>query len=301
MITTNQVSAGERGLGGEVYQTRTPHSVLLITLLLLLSACAAPPATLTPTNALSGPTIEASPTIDPLPFPSPVPGENYFNNYFDPTAAGLPSGAQLPPELVTTPVPNQIFQEIELIASDDTPLFGDLYQQNQRVPGVLLLTRNRFDWGLLPEQLYAAGFTVLTMDIRSGAGLEDFEVMIQALASGIADPGRLVVIGGGEGADLALLGCATEGLCDAAALLSPRGGQTLVNVMANYNPRPLLVAASEEDTEAFTTIEGLQAAATGEVLFQPFQGAGSGAVIVQNRTDMLGFLVGWVERVMTLG
>ncbi len=264
-----------------------------------LGACATEPLpTVTPTRELSGPTLEASPTVNPLPFPSPAPGENYFDNYFDPTAAGLPSGAQLPPANISTPVPNQIFQEVVLTATDGTPLFGDLYQQGARVPGVLLLARNRFDWGVLPERIYWAGFTVLTMDIRADAGLEDFEVMLQALSSGIADPGRLIVIGGSEGADLALLGCATQLLCDAVALLSPIGGQTLVNVMPNFNPRPLLLAASEEETEAFTTIEALQAAATGDLQFQPFQGAGSGARIVQNRPDMLGLLVGWVQQVM---
>ncbi|MFN8372393.1 MAG: hypothetical protein U0694_05900 [Anaerolineae bacterium] len=269
---------------------------------IFLSACATDPTlTPTPTHVLTGPTLEASATIDPLPYPSPIPGDNYFADYFDPTAAGLPAGAQLPPELIDTPVPNQLFQEIVLTATDGTQLFGDLYQQNLRVPGILLLTRNRLEWDTLPEQLYTTGFTVLAMDIRAGAGLEDFEVMLQALASGIADPGRLIVIGGGEGADLALIGCATDGLCDAAALLSPTGGQTLVNLMADFNPRPLLLAASEEDAEAYNTILALQTAATGEVLFQPFQGAGSGAVIVQNRPDMMGLLVGWVQHVLTEG
>jgi len=286
----------------EVIQTLVKISVRLsgVAAVLLLSACATePPPTITPTRALSGPTLEASATVNPLPFPSPVPGEDYFSNYFDPTAAGLPSGAQLPPEIVNTASVNQLFQEIVLTTVDGESLFGDLYQQIDRVPGVLLLTRNRLDWGTLPQNLYQAGFTVLAMDIRSAAALDDFEVMLQALSSGIADPGRLVVIGGGQGADLALLGCATDMLCDAVGLLSPTGGQTLVNLLADYNPRPLLLSASEEDIEAFTTIQSLQTAATGEVLFQPFQGAGSGALIVQNRPDMMGLLEGWVERVMT--
>jgi hypothetical protein len=278
---------------------RIAHYALLVTVLLLAGCAEAPRPTTTPTRAPSGPTLEASATVNPLPFPSPIPGENYFADYYDPTAAGLPSGAQLPPVGITTPVPNRIFQEVVLTATDSTLLFGDLYQQARRVAGVLLLTRNRFDWGALPEQLYTAGFTVLAMDIRPEAGLEDFEVMLQALSSGVADPGRLAVIGGSEGADLALIGCATNLLCDAAALLSPSGGQTLVNVMSNYNPRPLLVAASEEDVEAYATMEALQGAATGEVFFQPFMGAGRGAQIVQNRQDMLGLLVGWMQRVLS--
>ncbi|NWF68993.1 MAG: hypothetical protein HXY40_07900 [Chloroflexi bacterium] len=271
----------------------------LTLLCLLLAACAVPPApTVTPTHALSGPTLQASPTINPAPFPTQVPGEDYFSSYLDPTAAGLPPGAQLPPAALETPLPGQNFTEIVLDAQDGTLLFGDLYQQPERVPGVLLLARNRFDWGDLAEQLFLAGFTVLTMDIRAAAGLGDFRVMLEALSSGVADPGRLAVIGGGEGADLALIGCAAERLCDAAALLSPRGRDTLLNLMPDYNPRPLLLAASEEDAEAFATIEALQAAAAGEVQYQPFANAGSGALIVQNRPDMLGLLLGWVQRVM---
>jgi hypothetical protein len=273
------------------------HCALRITLF-FLAGCAELP-TITPTPSLSGPTLEASATINPLPFPSPVPGENYFENYFDPTAAGLAPGAQLPPQVINTPPPSQLFQEIVLNATDGTPLFGDLYQQPQRVPGVLLITRNRLDWGTLPEQLYTAGYTVLTMDIRPNAGLEDFEVMLQALSSGIADPGKLVVIGGDEGADLAMIGCATDLLCDAVGLFSPVGMDTLVNTMANFNPRPMLLAASDQTTEAFLTIQALQAAATGNVTFQMFQDASSGALIVQNHSEMIGVIIGWVQTVVS--
>jgi hypothetical protein len=266
-----------------------------------LASCAGDFPTITPTPSLTGPTLEASATVNPLPFPSIVPGENYFENYFDPTAAGLAPGAQLPPERVGTPVPSQLFQEIVLNAMDGTPMFGDLYQQSERVPGVLLITRNRLDWGTLPEQLYQAGYTVLTMDIRSNAGLEDFEVMLQALSSGIADPGRLVVMGGDEGADLAMIGCATDLLCDAVALLSPIGRDTLLNAMITYNPRPILLAASEQTQEAFLTIQALQAAATGNATYQTFQDTSSGAQIVQAHTELIDVIIGWVQTVVATG
>lgn len=279
---------------------------------IFLAACeTVEPATLTPTWALSGPTVAASPTVDPLPiFPTPVPGENYFEgNVIQQTAAALAPDSAIPPIIVEGTIqPDDIFRpfnEVVLTASDGTMLFGDLYQEpTQRRPGILLLATNRLDWGDFPLRLFNAGFTVLAMDIRSDPALmsDDFAVMLGSMGNGIANPNRLAVIGAAEGADMALLGCAAElpedSLCDAAALISPLDLETLLPLMGTYGARPLLLAVSENDAQAFGTATALEAAAQGEVLFQPFDSEGRGTAILQSRADMGDLLIAWLQRLL---
>lgn len=263
----------------------------------LLSACAEEPPSPTPTRALSGPTLEASPAPflgPPTEEPPDIEGGIGQN---DPTAAALPGGAALPPLAVGTPGSGR--QQVEITADDGTLLYGDLLQNIEvRMPGVLLLGTDRTAWGGFPEKLNTAGYTVLIMELRENAGVADVRVMIDALTSGMADPGRIAVIGAARGADLALSGCAEVATCDVAILLSPLQQQTLLDEMPRFNPRPLLQAVSQEDQESFTTAQALDAAATGEKLFQPLTNAGRGTAILLNRPDVGDLIIQWLQKVL---
>lgn len=275
---------------------RLAVSIWLFTL--LLAACDAQPPSPTPTRALSGPTLAASqePFLGP-PTEAPPDIEGGIGQN-DPTAAALPpGGAALPPLLIGTPGSGR--QQVEITADDGTRLYGDLLQNAEvRMPGVLLLGSDRTAWGGFPDQLNAAGYTVLVMELRESAGVADVRVMIDALTSGMADPGRIAVIGAARGADLALLGCADVATCDVAILLSPLQEQTLLNEMPRFNPRPLLQAVSQTDEESFTTAQALDAAATGEKLFQPLTNAGRGTAILLNRPDVGDLIIQWLQRVL---
>jgi len=266
-------------------------------LALLLTACDGEPPSPTPTRALSGPTLAASPapfTGPPTEAPPDIEGGIGQN---DPTAAALPGGAALPPMVIGTPGSGR--QQVEITADDSVLLYGDLLQNREvRMPGVLLLGTDRTAWGDFPERLYTSGYTVLIMEIRDGAGEADVRVMIEALTSGMADPGRIAVIGAARGADLALVGCAAVAACDMALLLSPLQEQTLLNAISRYNPRPLLQAVSQEDEESFATAQALDAAATGEKLFQPLENAGRGTAILLNRRDVGDLIIQWLQRVL---
>ncbi|MBZ0286498.1 MAG: hypothetical protein K8I30_02710, partial [Anaerolineae bacterium] len=129
-------------------------------LLLTFAACATEIPTLTPTRPLSGPTIAPS----EAPFngpPSEAPPEMSGEiGLVDPTAAAMPRDSVLPPLAVGEP--SQAGQRVEVTAEDGALLIGDLFQTpGERVPGVLLLGTDRSAWGGFPEQLHAAGFTVL--------------------------------------------------------------------------------------------------------------------------------------------
>lgn len=264
---------------------------------LLLSSCAEELPSPMPTRTLSGPALGAS----PIPFSGPPteapPNTEGGLGQNDPTAAALPGGAALPPMVVGTPGSGR--QEVEITADDSTLLHGDLLQNREvRMPGILLLGTDRTAWGDFPERLYSAGYTVLVMEIREGAGVADVRVMIDALTSGMADPGRIGVIGAARGADLALLGCADVATCDTAILLSPLQEQALLNAMPRFNPRSLLQAVSQGDAESFATAQALDAAATGEKLFQPLNNAGRGTAILLNRRDVGDLIIQWLQRVL---
>jgi hypothetical protein len=270
-------------------------------LLLMLAACgptdtAAP--TLTPTHAISGPTIAPSPQIFTGP-PTEGPPPQEGIGFSDPTAAAQPNQGALPPRVLDDA--GSQGQPIELPALDGTLLTGILYQSDtEREPGVLLLANT--DWGDYPAQLNTAGFTVLVMGLREEGDEGDVEAMIEALVSGAADPAHIAVVGASEGADMALRGCAIIPACDTVALLSPLDEPTLLSVLPQFNPRPIMIVASEEDADSFETAQALDAASTGEKLFQPFVDAGHGTAMLANRPDLGQLIIAWLQQwLVTVG
>jgi hypothetical protein len=253
--------------------------------------------TVTPVPSLSGPTIEPTATFF-ADQPTDIPFDEFFQGQNDPTAAALVPDSALPPlEVGDTPAAPGGVRIVEVTALDGTLLRGQLYQGGDvRQPGVLLLAGAGDEWSGFAVQLYEAGFTVLVMPLREPAPLLDFPILLLALSSGEADPASLGVIGAGLGADVALLGCAGDLLCDTVVLLSPTGDPALPNAMPAFNPRPLLLAASEDDVTAFAAAQSIQAAATGEVIMQPFSSAGSGTAMLINRPDLAGLIIQWLQR-----
>jgi hypothetical protein len=101
------------------------------------------------------------------------------------------------------------------------------------------------------------------------------------------DPARMLTIGAGIGADTALIGCASDSRCLGAVLLSPQNAADLEAAMLDYNPRPVLLTASQEDSASLRAAERVRQTATGSALLQPFEGAGHGVQILFNRPDMV--------------
>lgn len=271
----------------------------LIALALLVAACEVTnPATATPTatRALSGPTLAPSPTIaiqsvDELDADSSL-GQN------DLTAASLPSGGALPPVAVGTAPASGGPQIVQIVMNDGVNVSGELYESGTgRVPGILLIGAPPGAWGDFPARLQASGFTVLAVQMREPATTADFSALLVALSEvGTVDPGSIAVIGAETGADMALIGCAVDLLCDTAALLSPLAGDTLLNIIVDYNPRPLLLAADQQDADVFRTVQGLEQLAGGEVLLQPLNNAGRGTAMLQARRDLGELIIQWMQR-----
>lgn len=272
---------------------------LLMVITLILSACEVLPEapTPTPTRTFSGPTLQPSPTVairssDELYAASTPAGSS------DPTIAALPNEAFLPPVASGTREASGA-ELVRVVMDDGSLLLADFYHEGTaRQPGVLLLGPDRLAWGLLPVQLQGAGFAVLSVDMRATPRTADLEPLLSALMeSGAVDPGRIAVMGAAQGADIALLGCANLPACDAVALLSPLGRDSLLNAMITYNPRPLLVAVGRDDREAYAAGLAITNVAQGETRFLEFE-TGRGTALLRLNPTLSDELVGWLASVL---
>jgi len=238
--------------------------------LVCLIACDQVPPSPTPTRGISAPTLEASRVILPvIPTLSALePGQS------DLTAASLPRGAALPPFSQETRAPGAISLNIVITLANGTQHPGVLYTPAEGgiAPGVMLITPNGdsdmpvgdvvLAWGDLPRLLRDAGMTALVTTLPAGITIADFEVLLTSLGE-TSDPGHLAVVGLDAGADGALAGCSAVTLCDAVALIRPTS-PTLINAMPGLNPRPLWIAATTEDANAYVLAEALIEAGRGE-------------------------------------
>lgn len=267
--------------------------------IVFISACDVLPqaATAKPTRHISEATLAASPTV-PIRTSDELYGNTNIGGQSDPTVAALPVDAPLPP------LQSGIFNEsggqsVEIILEDGQAILADLYESTQlaRSAGILLLARDRLTWGTLPAELMAAGYTVLVIEMPSVARFADMDVLLTSLSEeGKVDPARIAVIGAGEGADMALLGCSVYLICDAVVLLSPQSQDSLLNVLPNFNPRPMLVIAARNDSQSYDAATALSTAfAEGSQFMQPATGQGTGLLALNS--DLHGAIVNWLSGV----
>ena len=67
--------------------------------------------------------------------------------------------------------------------------------------------------------------------------------------------------------------------------------------MPDYNPRPILLAASQEDSASLRAADQVRQAATGSALFQPFEAAGRGVQLLANRPDLVTLIIEFLDTV----
>lgn len=262
---------------------------------LLLAACDAAGPTATPTREFSAPTLAPTPTIPIL-----TSDELYADpevGLMDLTAAALPRDSVLPPVALNTPEPGGA-AVVQVLLADGSFVAADLYERGTaRLPGVLMMGPDRAAWGLLPLQLQSAGFTVMVVDVQTVTRLADVDTLLMALSeAGTVDPALMSVIGAGPGADLGLLVCAANRICDALVMLSPLARDTLLNVLPQYNPRPLLVAAAADDPEAQQAAVAL--AAAGVNVLRRETASGRGTSLLQIDPGLSDEIIDWLLAAM---
>jgi dienelactone hydrolase len=288
-----------------------------VTLVLVVAACGQGGPT--PTSTPEQPTpLPASPTVNPvMPLPEgqqirSVPrGDAGSSN---PTQAALPAeGEPAQAQPTITPQPTQAELPMMIGASDGLVLYGTYYGAPARpAPGVLMLHqrgRDRSSWDALARHLQAAGYAVLTVDLRGSGetgGSEDW-TLAQSDVRQVLDtlvqlpgvsPGQIVVIGASVGANLGLNGCAELPGCVGAVLLSPGldyFSVTTPYALARLGARPVLIVASENDANNPADSIALDGMAAGDHQLTIYPAAGHGTDMFAAEPGLSDLITGWLE------
>jgi len=164
------------------------------------------------------------------------------------------------------------------------------------LPGIMLLNPPDADWLNFPQILRDRGFTVIVFTVDASITSEGISRMVGAFSqSDSVDPAIIGVVGAGTAADLALLGCAIQPLCDAVTLISPIGGQTLFNVMPDYIPRPLLIVVGEEDSISVTAANLVANAGGNLATLNPLPGSERGTELLSTQPELASTIIDWFE------
>jgi pimeloyl-ACP methyl ester carboxylesterase len=291
----------------------------LLAAALVLAACGPAPADPTPTPALPvyGPSVVPSATVNPV---APLvegpgireqsPGGQGASN---PTQAGLAAEGQPAADLPTiTPLPTQAQLPMMITAPDGLVLQATFYGAPVRpAPGVLMLHQrggDRTTWHDLAQRLQAAGYAVLTVDLRGhGAtgGAQDWTLApgdVRAVWTQLGQlPGvlstQMIVIGASVGANLGLSVCAESPGCVAAVLLSPGldyRGITTADAMAGMGVRPVLIAASENDNNNPADSLTLDSMAAGDHRLVIYPAAGHGTAMFAAEPGLIDLITQWL-------
>ncbi|MEO1290159.1 MAG: hypothetical protein AAFV93_20600 [Chloroflexota bacterium] len=273
---------------------------LFFSLSIFVTACDVLPQvpTVTPTRRFTASTLEPSPEVL-IQNSDELYGDDVRDGQSNPTAAALPVDAPLPP-LQSGSISETGAQPIQIFLNDQIILTGDIYVRgstDDRVAGILILAEDIPAWGSLPAELFDAGYTVLVVQIPIPFLAENLDTLLRSLSeNGSVDPARLAVIGAQSSADTALLGCAIFEICDAVVLLSPQNRDALLNVLPNYNPRPMFLVASTADATSFATASSLATSfAEGSQYIEQPTGTGTGLLTLNS--NLSGALVNWFTTV----
>ena len=209
----------------------------------------------------------------------------------DPSFASLPVDAVLPP----APLGDST-RRVKVVLEGGSVIEGERYGFSVlRQPGILILSRDVSDWRPLTKRLAERGFVVLALETGGWLEAQHLSTILRSLtAISKVDAGWIAIVGAEHSADLALLGCAVNELCDAAALLSPLSRDTLLNMLLSYGARPLWLAAAKDDAEAHAAARALARSAAGEAQFLEYD-RGRGVELLVNQPELAEQLADWLS------
>ena len=188
--------------------------------------------------------------------------------------ASLPAGAILPPA-----PSGDSEMGVSVLLDARTTIRGELYQTGGApLPAILILGGEIAAWGALPQKLSQAGFVVLVLQTGPSEPARHIDLMLRSLIAlpGV-DAGAIGLVGEGRSADLAMLGCAVNTLCDALALFSPTSRATLLNMIPSFGERPLWLTASRSDSASHAAALSLSQALAGQAQYVELEsGFGAG-------------------------
>ena len=203
-----------------------------------------------------------------------------------------------------------------LIPVDGLDLAGTFYAPIDESPpwsGVILLHMlwgNRTSWDEYARELADAGYAVLSIDLRGHGetgGAVDWESAVSDLQQVWSylierpniDLDRTAFVGASIGANLALIAGANEPAVRTVVLLSPGlsyAGVKTEAAMQSYGERPVLIAASKEDTYAASSSIALEANALGESQLIMYEDAGHGIFMIKAEPELSQLIIEWLDR-----
>lgn len=211
-------------------------------------------------------------------------------------------------------------QPLTLRTDDGVVIGGELYLPEARpAPAVLLLHmlgRSRADWGATAEQLAAAGFVALAIDLRGHGASGEASVWPDDLTPSLLDvkaarqylagrtdlcTGAVGIAGAQVGANLAVLAAAPDPSVRSLVLLSAGLDYRRLRIetaMQKYGGRPALLLASTEDAYAARSARALAGLGGGIRDLRLVNGAGHGTVMLARRPDLMRVLVDWFRRTL---
>lgn len=283
-------------------QPRFFYLIPFTLLLLFITACDVLPQvpTITPTRRFTAPTLAPSPEVL-IQNSDEIYGDTIRDGQSNPTAAALPVNAPLPP-IQSGGISETGAQPIQIFMEDASIVTGNLYQSgstDNRSPGILILAQSLEAWGSLPADLFNAGYTVLIVNLPDILRAEDMNVLLTSLAeAGSVDPSRIAVIGAENTADMAIFGCAIYEICDAVIMLSPQSRGAILNVLPNFNPRPMFIAVALNDAESYATASSIATSfAEGSRFVEQSTGTGTGLLTLNSELGVM--IIDWLSTVWT--
>jgi pyridoxine 5-phosphate synthase len=203
-------------------------------------------------------------------------------------------------------------------STDGVTIAGEFFESlNRPSPGVVLvhmLTRNKNDWGSLPDRIRDAGMTALTIDLRghgqSSGSAQDLQAMVQDVRAAAqwlaARPNvrgdAIAIVGASLGASLALLAAVDVPQARALALLSPsldyRGLRTDVTLIKRLGARAIWLASSDQDPLALRTQRDIAAEPSGSREQHVSTVLAHGTALLDRDPDVGRALVDWLRRAL---
>ena len=203
---------------------------------------------------------------------------------------------------------------VETQATDGVTLKGDFYMVDASHPTVLLLHQlytTRASWQDAVGVLTGAGYNVLAVDVR-GSGetgskinwpkaVEDVGVWMAWLRNTAGVRGDAIsTMGSSMGSTLAILGCAYDGACRTAIVLSPGWSYSGISVeealKTNLVGRPILAIYAKRDRWPALGIPKMQKVAPEGVATTVFAGNKHGMdLFAQNRDAIWASVLDWLS------
>lgn len=215
--------------------------------------------------------------------------------------------------------------KVTFTTEDGVTIAGDHRPGPKDAPAALLLhmmPATKESWDALQIALAGRGFATLAIDLRGhgasvvGAGgvrldykkftdaehqaaMFDVDAAVRWLAEQGVPASRTALVGASIGANLAIVYAAAHPEVPAAVALSPgidyHGVRTEDAAKALPRGQKLLLAASDDDEYAFSTIDAL-AKADANAELQRLSGAGHGTTMFVRRPDFLAYVSEWIVR-----